>query len=734
MKTTRTLWRTIGVSAIIALIGFGMASCDNNNAPPVSHTITFNTHGGSTVPDQTVEEGQTATRPAQDPTRQDYTFTGWFTAPTGGAAFDFTAPITGPTTVHARWTAQIADYYTVIFDAVEGSPTPGNQTVAGGDFATMPTPAPTRTGYTLDGWFAPGATAAFAFAITPITANITLTAQWTAVAAGNFTVSFDAAEGSPTPGNQTVAEGDFATMPTPAPTRTGYTFDGWFVPSATTAFDFATTPITANITLTAQWTAVAAGNFTVSFDAAGGSPTPGNQTVAEGDFVTVPTPAPTRTGYTLDGWFAPGAIAAFAFATTPITANITLTAQWTAVAAEQHTVTFDVAGGSPEPEPQTITTGDFAILPNPEPTRARHTFDGWFALGAATAFAFATTPVTADITLTARWTASPPSPMNWTAIPAGTGEGASTFTGDEIISAVAYGSGRWVAVGGRIAHSEDGITWTAASVDGGFSRVAYGNGRWIVAGGQGRMAHSEDGITWTVILAGDEGSTFPGNASISAVAYGNGRWVAAGGSGRMAHSEDGITWAAIPGGTGEGASTFPAIGTFFITGVAYGNGRWVAVGNMGRMAHSEDGITWTAIPAGDWGGSTFPVNSTIYGVTYANGIWLAFGGGNRMARSMNGINWTAISDRVFPGATNPSAQWITGMAYGSGRWVGVGSASRMAHSTDSINWTGIPHGTGEGTNTFPFRAWPTPIFGVAYGNGTWVAVGTHGRMAFALED
>jgi len=78
-------------------------------------------------------------------------------------------------------------------------------------------------------------------------------------------------------------------------------------------------------------TAVAAADFTVSFNAAGGSPTPGNQTVAEGGFAIAPTPAPTRAGYTLDGWFAPGAAAPFAFATTPITANITLAARWTAV-------------------------------------------------------------------------------------------------------------------------------------------------------------------------------------------------------------------------------------------------------------------------------------------------------------------------------------------------------------------------------------------------------------------
>ena len=51
----------------------------------------------------------------------------------------------------------------------------------------------------------------------------------------------------------------------------------------------------------------------------------------------------------------------------------------------------------------------------------------------------------------------------------------------------------------------------------------------------------------------------------------------------MAYSNTGINWTAIPGGTGEGTSTF---GTSGIYGIAYGNGRFVAVGFGGRMAYS----------------------------------------------------------------------------------------------------------------------------------------------------
>lgn len=51
---------------------------------------------------------------------------------------------------------------------------------------------------------------------------------------------------------QTVEEGDFATMPK-APTKDGYTFQGWFENSKDESFDFERTPITSNLTLTAKW-------------------------------------------------------------------------------------------------------------------------------------------------------------------------------------------------------------------------------------------------------------------------------------------------------------------------------------------------------------------------------------------------------------------------------------------------------------------------------------------------
>jgi len=66
-----------------------------------------------------------------------------------------------------------------------------------------------------------------------------------------YTVTFDADNGTPNT-TQTVTAGGKATQPT-APTKSGYTFAHWNNIADNAQWDF-NTPITANITLKAQWT------------------------------------------------------------------------------------------------------------------------------------------------------------------------------------------------------------------------------------------------------------------------------------------------------------------------------------------------------------------------------------------------------------------------------------------------------------------------------------------------
>ena len=153
MKNTRTLWLAMTALAATAILGLALTGCPNGQTA-AKYTVTFDMHGGSTVPAQLVAYGGFATVPSPAPTRTGYTLTGWYTTQTGGTAFNFAAtPITGSFTVHAWWAVQLANH-TVTFNTYGGG-TVASQTVVHGGFAAVPNPAPTRTGYNFTGWLPP---------------------------------------------------------------------------------------------------------------------------------------------------------------------------------------------------------------------------------------------------------------------------------------------------------------------------------------------------------------------------------------------------------------------------------------------------------------------------------------------------------------------------------------------------------------------------------------------------
>ena len=142
---------------------------------PTNYTVTFDANGhGTALAAQTVEEGKTATKPA-NPTETGWVFGGWYKEAACTNAFDFATPITGNITLYAKWTVAT---YTVSFDANGHGTAPAAQTVEHGKTATKPA-NPTASGWTFKGWYTEAAcTNAFDFA-TAITGNITLYAKWT---------------------------------------------------------------------------------------------------------------------------------------------------------------------------------------------------------------------------------------------------------------------------------------------------------------------------------------------------------------------------------------------------------------------------------------------------------------------------------------------------------------------------------------------------------------------------
>ena len=142
--------------------------------------------------------------------------------------------------------------------------------------------------------------------------------------------------------------------------------------------------------------------YTVTFDSYGGTPVPPKQEVEYGHTATKPAD-PTLKGYTFAFWYLgedEQNATAYDF-NTPVTGDITLTAKWN---INKYTVTFDSYGGTPVPPVQEVEYGLTATKPA-DPTLKGYTFAFWY-LGEdeqnATAYDF-NTPVTENITLTAKW-------------------------------------------------------------------------------------------------------------------------------------------------------------------------------------------------------------------------------------------------------------------------------------------------------------------------------------------
>lgn len=224
----------------------------------------------------------------------------------------------------------VTEVYTVTFNAYGGFPTPDEQHVKSGEKAVLPV-EPTLKGYTFAFWYLgedeQNATA-YDFD-TPVTENITLTAKWNI---NKYTVTFNSYGGSKVD-PQVVEYGLYAQEPE-EPTLKGFTFAYWYLDDENEAYDFDTTPITEDITLTAKWEI---NKFKVTFDTDGGEPIPDDQFVEWGLFVEEPTTEPTKTGYTFDGWYLGDEKYDFSAA---VEQNITLTAKWEAKKANVHLMIF----------------------------------------------------------------------------------------------------------------------------------------------------------------------------------------------------------------------------------------------------------------------------------------------------------------------------------------------------------------------------------------------------------
>jgi uncharacterized repeat protein (TIGR02543 family) len=101
-----------------------------------TYTVTFNSQSGSEVASETVADGSKVSKPA-DPTRDGYTFDGWYKESTYITEWDFaTEVVTSNTTLYAKWTSVSTAVTTETLTAVKfyPNPTDGQLTIDNGQW------------------------------------------------------------------------------------------------------------------------------------------------------------------------------------------------------------------------------------------------------------------------------------------------------------------------------------------------------------------------------------------------------------------------------------------------------------------------------------------------------------------------------------------------------------------------------------------------------------------------
>jgi uncharacterized repeat protein (TIGR02543 family) len=387
----------------------------------IYYTLTYNANGGSgSMPSvRTVDYGSSVTvRGQEDLTYSGKTFNGWNTNSSGtGTPYspDSHIAVFENVTLYAQWLTNAPAQYTVTFDADGGSPTTQTKTVnSGGTLgASMPS-NPTRSGYSFGGWYTAqnGGGSPFTGS-TSVYGSMTVYATWTANAPTQYTVTFDADGGSPGTQTKTVNSGGMlgASLMPSNPIRSGYTFGGWYTARYGSGSQFTGyTSVNSSITVYAQWTADAPTQYTVTYNANGGSGTaPSTQAVNAGSSVIVEGRGSlTYSGKTFTGWNTNSAgtgtpYSAGSYIT--VSGNVTLYAQWETT---YYTVTYNANGGSGNvPPTETVNTGSsVAVEGQGSLTYSGKTFTGWNTNSAGTGTPYSVgsyITVSGNVTLYAQW-------------------------------------------------------------------------------------------------------------------------------------------------------------------------------------------------------------------------------------------------------------------------------------------------------------------------------------------
>ncbi|CAM3718696.1 InlB B-repeat-containing protein [Erysipelothrix urinaevulpis] len=352
------------------------------------YTVEFDSNGGSKVNDATdIHHGTPVPKP-KNPTRDGYSFQGWYRDESLNDAWDFKQPVTNDMTLYAKWEIKT---YTVKFNSGQGSAVTDLKNIEHGSKILEPE-EPFRDGYGFGGWFKESSLKnEWNFDEDQVTKNQTLYAKWNEKI---YTVEFETNGGSLIDEMTDIPHGAIISVDQTTE-KDHYTFEGWYEDEALLV-PWENLGIINDTTLYAKWSI---NKYTVTFEDNGANE---NITPMELEYGTlIPEPVLlTKDNYTFKGWYVEEELVTPWDFLMPIEEDLTLFAKWE---LNEYTVTFDTNEGS-EIEPiKHIKHGSLIEEPS-EPFKEGYGFGGWYSdTSLQVPWDFSNDKVETDLILYAKW-------------------------------------------------------------------------------------------------------------------------------------------------------------------------------------------------------------------------------------------------------------------------------------------------------------------------------------------
>lgn len=382
------------------------------------HTVSFNlNYTGSGVPDEKpIYNSETVAAPSPDPSRSGFRFDGWFTAASGGTAYNFGAPVTSSFSIYAHWSQEYAVTFKLNYI---GAPTDMIVNVYSGDTVSAPLTSPEPRAGEQDGkagnylfkyWSTSQSGAEYVFT-TPVMSDMNLYAVWefSEVQIHEVTFYYNYT-GAPAAGKIFVNNDQTATPPQ-TPTRpkadgVTYAFGGWYTEAACTNVYNFSLAVSAPVALYAKWNSTHF-DVTLMYNYTGNTGVYQTVTVPAGTAMVAPAnPAKwtlSGVGYKFKGWYLDaGGQTAYA-AGAPVNAVRTLYADWD---VDYYNVTYKYNDISISDKVLEIVPGTIISTLNRNGAAAgdfddeQFDFDGWYSDSERTVlFVFGNTAISSALTI-----------------------------------------------------------------------------------------------------------------------------------------------------------------------------------------------------------------------------------------------------------------------------------------------------------------------------------------------